>query len=78
MPVDVVDRALLVDRRQPRHYARVALREGFELLRLPANRGYGGNQKAGYVRALLDGADIVVMGHADIQTTVARERMVRR
>jgi glycosyltransferase involved in cell wall biosynthesis len=67
MPVDVVDRALLVDDASPDTTPEAALRAGFELLRLPANRGYGGNQKAGYARALLDGADIVVMVHADNQ-----------
>ena len=78
MPVDVVDRALLVDDASPDTTPEVALREGFELLRLPANRGYGGNQKAGYVRALLDGADIVVMVHADNQYDPSLvERMVK-
>ena len=78
LPVDVVDRALLVDDASPDTTPEVALREGFELLRLPANRGYGGNQKAGYVRALLDGADIVVMVHADNQYDPSLvERMVR-
>jgi SAM-dependent methyltransferase len=78
MPVDVVDRALLVDDASPDTTGEVALREGFELLRLPANRGYGGNQKAGYVRALLDGADVVVMVHADNQYDPSLiERMVR-
>ena len=67
MPVDAVDRALLVDDASPDETSAVALREGFELLRHPANRGYGGNQKTCYVRALLDGADIVVMVHADNQ-----------
>ena len=33
----------------------------------PANRGYGANQKTCYTRAALDGADIVVMVHADNQ-----------
>jgi hypothetical protein len=78
MPVDAVDRALLVDDASPDATPEVALREGFELMRLPANRGYGGNQKAGYVRALLDGADIVVMVHADNQYDPSLvERMVR-
>ena len=67
MPVDAVDRALLVDDASPDTTPEVALREGFEVLRHPANRGYGGNQKTCYVRALLDGADIVVMVHADNQ-----------
>ncbi len=78
LPVEVVDRALLVDDASPDTTPEVALREGFELLRLPTNRGYGANQKAGYVRALLDGADIVVMVHADNQYDPSLvERMVR-
>jgi SAM-dependent methyltransferase len=78
MPVATIDRALLVDDASPDATPEVALREGFELLRLPANRGYGGNQKAGYTRALLDGADIVVMVHADNQYDPSLvERMVR-
>ena len=78
MPVGAIDRALLVDDASPDCTTEVALREGFEVLRLPANRGYGGNQKAGYVRALLDGADIVVMVHADNQYDPSLvERMVR-
>ena len=78
LPVAVVDRALLVDDASPDTTPEVALREGFELLRLPANRGYGANQKAGYVRALLDGADIIVMVHADNQYDPSLiDRMVR-
>ena len=67
MPVGAVDRALLVDDASPDATTETALREGFEVLRLPANRGYGANQKAGYARALLDGADVIVMVHADNQ-----------
>ncbi|MGI8780925.1 MAG: glycosyltransferase family 2 protein, partial [Solirubrobacteraceae bacterium] len=78
MPFAVVDRVLLVDDASPDATPDVALREGFELLRLPANRGYGANQKAGYARALLDGADIIVMVHADNQYDPSLvERMVR-
>jgi 2-polyprenyl-3-methyl-5-hydroxy-6-metoxy-1,4-benzoquinol methylase len=78
LPIDVVDRALLVDDASPDTTPEAALRAGFELLRLPANRGYGGNQKAGYTRALLDGADIVVMVHADNQYDPSLvERMIR-
>jgi len=33
----------------------------------PVNRGYGGNQKTCYARALREGADIVVMLHPDNQ-----------
>jgi len=67
LPVAAADRALLVDDASPDDTSEVALRHGFEVLRHPANRGYGGNQKTCYVRAALDGADVIVMVHADNQ-----------
>ncbi|MEA2331519.1 MAG: hypothetical protein QOH58_1657 [Thermoleophilaceae bacterium] len=67
MPVDAADRALLVDDASPDDTSEVALREGLDVVRHPANRGYGANQKTCYVRAILDGADTVVMVHADNQ-----------
>jgi glycosyltransferase involved in cell wall biosynthesis len=67
MPVPAADRALLVDDASPDDTVQAALREGFDVLRHPANRGYGANQKTCYVRAALDGADVVVMVHADNQ-----------
>ena len=39
----------------------------FSVVRLPTNRGYGGNQKECYRAALARGADIVVMLHPDYQ-----------
>jgi SAM-dependent methyltransferase len=67
MPVPAADRALLVDDASPDETVQVALRAGFDVLRLPRNRGYGANQQTCYVRAALDGADVVVMVHADNQ-----------
>lgn len=67
IPLEAVDRALLVDDASKDETAAAALRAGFELIRHPANSGYGANQKTCYVRAALDGADIVVMVHADHQ-----------
>jgi SAM-dependent methyltransferase len=67
LPVGAADRALLVDDASPDETSAVALREGFHVLRHPANRGYGANQKTCYTRAAIDGADIVVMVHADNQ-----------
>jgi len=67
MPVPAADRALLVDDASPDDTVQAALREGFDVLRHPKNRGYGANQKTCYVRAALDGADVVVMVHADNQ-----------
>ena len=67
MPVEEADRALLVDDASGDATADDALAHGFEVLRHPANRGYGAGQKSGYARALLDGADAIVMVHADNQ-----------
>src|SRR5919198_1501783 len=67
LPRHAADRALLVDDASPDETSTVALREGFHVLRHPANRGYGANQKTCYTRAAIDGADIVVMVHADNQ-----------
>ncbi|MFL5894328.1 MAG: methyltransferase domain-containing protein [Thermoleophilaceae bacterium] len=67
MPVDAADAALLVDDASADDTSEVALSRGFDVIRTPANRGYGGNQKTSYVRAILDGADAVVMVHADNQ-----------
>jgi 2-polyprenyl-3-methyl-5-hydroxy-6-metoxy-1,4-benzoquinol methylase len=67
MPDNVADRALLIDDFSPDETTAVALEYGLDVLRHPANRGYGGSQKTGYVRALKDGAEVVVMVHADNQ-----------
>jgi glycosyltransferase involved in cell wall biosynthesis len=66
-PVPAADRALLVDDASPDATTEAALRVGFEVLVHPSNRGYGANQKTCYVRATLDGADVIVMVHADNQ-----------
>lgn len=71
LPVEAFDRALLVDDASSDGTVEAALAEGFEVLRHPANRGYGANQKTCYSRALLDGADVVVMVHADHQYDAA-------
>jgi 2-polyprenyl-3-methyl-5-hydroxy-6-metoxy-1,4-benzoquinol methylase len=67
MPVQAADRALLVDDASGDRTADVAFEHGLEVLRHPANRGYGGGQKTGYAQALNDGADAIVMVHADNQ-----------
>ncbi|HEX8051451.1 MAG TPA: methyltransferase domain-containing protein [Thermoleophilaceae bacterium] len=67
MPVGAADRALLVDDASPDETVTAALRAGFEVIAHPANRGYGANQKTCYTRAVRDGADVVVMVHADNQ-----------
>ena len=67
IPVDAADRALLVDDDSHDDTTSVALAHGLDVIRHPHNRGYGGSQKTGYARALLDGADVIVMVHADGQ-----------
>ena len=67
MPVDAADRALLVDDSSADQTTPAALQAGFDVIAHPANRGYGANQKTCYVRSVRDGADVVVMVHADNQ-----------
>jgi SAM-dependent methyltransferase len=67
MAPGVADRALLVDDCSDDDTTAVALAHGLDVLRHPVNLGYGASQKSGYARALLDGADVVVMVHADDQ-----------
>ena len=67
LPVEAADRALLVDDASPDQTTPVALQAGFDVIAHPANRGYGANQKTCYVRSVRDGADVVVMVHADNQ-----------
>jgi SAM-dependent methyltransferase len=67
LPPDAADAALLVDDGSPDATQTVALAHGLDVVRHPVNRGYGASQKTGYARALLDGADVVAMVHADNQ-----------
>jgi glycosyltransferase involved in cell wall biosynthesis len=47
--------------------AEVARKLGLTVIVHPKNRGYGGNQKTCYTKALEAGADVVVMLHPDYQ-----------
>lgn len=67
MPVSAADHALLIDDASPDETTTVALLHGLDVLRHPANRGYGASQKSGYVHALRAGAAVIVMVHADNQ-----------
>jgi SAM-dependent methyltransferase len=67
LPLEAIDRALLVDDASVDGTVAAALAAGLEVLPHPTNRGYGANQKTCYVRAALDGADVVVMVHGDNQ-----------
>ncbi len=66
---DVVDECILVDDNSRDETAEVARRLGLIVEVHPKNRGYGGNQKTCYAKALEHGADVVVMLHPDYQYT---------
>ncbi len=69
LPHDIVDSVILVDDLSRDDTVAVAQKLGITTTRHDRNRGYGGNQKTCYARALADGADIVVMVHPDYQYT---------
>lgn len=70
IPMDVVDEVILTDDCSRDSTVQKARELGIrEVLIHPRNRGYGGNQKTCYDRALELGADIVVMLHPDYQYT---------
>lgn len=67
LPMDIVDRVLVVDDASDDDTVAEARRLGLELRLHPRNRGYGGNQKTCYTTALEGNADIIVMVHPDYQ-----------
>ncbi|MCB9170965.1 MAG: glycosyltransferase family 2 protein [Flavobacteriales bacterium] len=70
IPMELVDEVVLVDDRSPDDTVAVAQRLGIRhIIEHPMNRGYGGNQKSCYDKALALGGDIVVMLHPDYQYT---------
>jgi glycosyltransferase involved in cell wall biosynthesis len=70
IPMDIVDEVVLVDDHSTDRTAEVGRALGIRhVLVHPQNRGYGGNQKTCYRKALELDADIVVMLHPDYQYT---------
>jgi len=70
IPLDLVDDVILVDDASPDNTVDVAHRLGIRhIIRHDKNKGYGGNQKTCYAKALELGADVVVMLHPDYQYT---------
>ena len=67
IPRDIVDEVILVDDCSSDGTAALARRLGITTYVHERNRGYGGNQKTCYAKALEAGADIVVMLHPDYQ-----------
>ncbi|MBI1221702.1 MAG: glycosyltransferase [Bacteroidetes bacterium] len=70
IPMDLVDEVVLVDDASKDDTVAKGKELGIEhIIRHEKNRGYGGNQKSCYKKALELGADIVVMLHPDYQYT---------
>lgn len=70
IPFDIVDEVILVDDNSPDATLQVAREIGIRhIIRHDRNKGYGGNQKTCYNKALELGADIVIMLHPDYQYT---------
>ena len=70
IPLDLVDDIILVDDASPDNTVEVARKLGIRhVIRHDKNKGYGGNQKTCYAKAIELGADIVVMLHPDYQYT---------
>lgn len=70
IPFDLVDEVILVDDASPDNTVEVAYQLGIRhVIRHDKNKGYGGNQKTCYAKALELGGDIVVMLHPDYQYT---------
>lgn len=70
IPMDIVDEVILVDDHSRDNTVDAGRALGIRhIIQHDRNRGYGGNQKTCYDRALELGADIVVMLHPDYQYT---------
>ncbi|HVS95472.1 MAG TPA: glycosyltransferase family 2 protein [Puia sp.] len=70
IPFDIVDEVVLVDDNSGDRTVAVAHELGIQhIIKHQQNRGYGGNQKTCYNKALDLGADIVIMLHPDYQYT---------
>ena len=70
IPFDIVDMVILVDDNSRDDTAKIAKDIGIDYVIVhEKNKGYGGNQKSCYKKALEVGADIIIMLHPDYQYT---------
>ena len=70
IPLDIVDEVILVDDCSQDATVEVGQSLGIHhIIRHDVNKGYGGNQKSCYTKALELGADVVIMLHPDYQYT---------
>ncbi len=70
IPFEIVDQVILVDDASKDNTIEVGKKIGIQhIISHEKNKGYGGNQKTCYDKALSLGADIVIMLHPDYQYT---------
>lgn len=70
IPFDIVDDVILVDDKSKDSTVKVAKELGIaNIISHNINKGYGGNQKSCYNKALELGADVIIMLHPDYQYT---------
>ena len=70
IPFDIVDEVILVDDKSSDDTAKVGAKLGIKhIIVHDINKGYGGNQKSCYNKALELNSDIVIMLHPDYQYT---------
>lgn len=70
IPGDMVDEIVLVDDKSSDNTIEVAMKIGMQhIVQHTINKGYGGNQKSCYHKALELNADIIIMLHPDYQYT---------
>jgi glycosyltransferase involved in cell wall biosynthesis len=70
IPQDLVDEVILVDDASPDETVSIAKELGINhVISHEKNKGYGGNQKTCYKKALELGGDIIIMVHPDYQYT---------
>ncbi len=68
IPLDVVDEVVLTDDKSSDNTVSLARELGIDqIIEHEQNKGYGGNQKSCYNKALEIGADVVIMLHPDYQ-----------
>jgi glycosyltransferase involved in cell wall biosynthesis len=70
IPFDIIDEVILVDDNSKDNTSEVAKQLGIKhIIRHEKNKGYGGNQKSCYAKALELNMDIIIMLHPDYQYT---------
>ena len=70
IPFNIVDEVILVDDNSSDETIEIARELGImHIIKHDENRGYGGNQKTCYNKALAIGGDIIIMLHPDYQYT---------